>query len=58
MVITANDLKESINKKKLAKGENEVNVQEWAAETDSAVEEAEKYKRPLAGKIEQIDRRV
>ena len=40
MVITANNLRESIDKKKFAKGENEVNVQEWAAETELAVEEA------------------
>ena len=40
---TANELKNSINEKKFAKGENEVNFQEWAAEADFGVENADKY---------------
>lgn len=43
MVTTANELKESIDEKKFAKGENEVNFQEWAAEADFGVEKADKY---------------
>ena len=43
MVTTANELKESIDEKKFAKGENEVDVQEWAAEADFGVEKADKY---------------
>lgn len=40
---TANELKKSINEKKFAKGENEVNFQEWAAEAYFGVEKADKY---------------
>ena len=55
MITTVIDLKEYIEGEKFAKGDNEVNVQEWAAEIELAVDEADKYIRQLAGKIEEID---
>jgi len=41
MVTTANELKKSIDEKTFAKGENEVNFQEWAAEADFGVAKAD-----------------
>ena len=52
MVTVVNTLKESIEEKKFAKGEEEEKVQEWAADVEAAVDEADKYVRRLANKIE------
>ena len=52
MVTAVNTLKESIEEKKFAKGEEEEKVQEWAADVEAAVDEADKCVRQLANKIE------
>ena len=58
IVTVVNTLKESIEEKKFAKGEEEEKVQEWAADVEAAVDEADKCVRQLANKIEQIDRHL
>ena len=58
MVTAVNTVKESIEEKKFAKGEEEEKVQEWAADVEAAVDEADKCVRQLANKIEQIDRHL
>ncbi|PFX19971.1 hypothetical protein AWC38_SpisGene15593 [Stylophora pistillata] len=54
-VVTAvTSLKESIEEKKFAEGEDEQAVQEWAEEFEESVDEADKCMRQLARKIELI----
>ena len=57
-VVTAvTTLKESIEEKKFAEGEDEQAVQEWAEEFEESVDEADKCMRQLASKIELIHRK-
>ena len=58
-VVTAvTTLKESIEEKKFAEGEDEQAVQEWSEELEeSPIDEADKCMRELASKIELIDRK-
>ena len=49
-------LKESLEEKKFAKGEDEQTVQEWAEKFEESVDVADKCMRQLASKIELIDR--
>ena len=57
-VVTAvTTLKESIEEKKFAEGEDEQAVQEWSEEFEESVDEADKYMRQLASEIELIDRK-
>ena len=51
-------LKESLEEKKFAQGEDEQTVQEWAEEFEESVDEADKCMRQLASKIELIDRKA
>ncbi|PFX12136.1 hypothetical protein AWC38_SpisGene23954 [Stylophora pistillata] len=58
IVVTAvTTLKESIEEKKFAEGEDEQAVQEWAEEFEESVDEADKCMRQLASKIELIHRK-
>ena len=58
MATAVTTLKESIEEKKFTEGEMEEKIQEWAADVEAAVDEADTCMRQLADKIEQIDRHV
>ena len=58
MATAVTTLKESIEEKKFTEGENEEKIQEWAADVEAAVDEADTCVRQLADKIEQIDRHL
>ena len=58
MVTAMTTLKESIEEKKFTKGENNEKMQEWAADVEAAVDEADTCVRQLPDKIDQIDRHL
>ena len=58
MVTALTSLKESLEEKKFTEGENEEKIQEWTADVEAAVDEADTCMSQLADKIKQIDRHV
>ena len=51
---TVNTLKETVEEKKIAKGETEENVREWGAEIETNLAEADRQKRRIEKKLEEI----
>ena len=51
---TVNTLKETIEEKKFAKGESEEQTQEWGAETETLLAEADRQIRRITGKLTEM----